>query len=158
MHKLTSLETIGILLLVTACLGWLVYRDTRPQKKQESREITVASSATAESAIIQYGSQLAGTFEKGSISYVNTSKTMETPLVAYVVVFTSDDPVFQSAPNATTDKAAYLSNRSVALVWQTAFCKPELKELMQRQRVNIVTGTINNTRGDTQFLASCTPD
>jgi hypothetical protein len=92
------------------------------------------------------------------MTYQGIHKTMEVPMVAYLIEFTTDAPAFQAATNAPNDKAAYFRNRGVDLVWETAFCKRELKTLMRSLNVNLVTGQLVNARGDVQFLASCTRD
>lgn len=41
------------------------------------------------------------------------------------------------------------------MIWEAKFCTMKLKELMRKDKVNIVCGELVNQEGQTQFAATC---
>jgi hypothetical protein len=103
-----------------------------------------------------YGKKVAASAKLGVFKYAGSEQTMSTPLVSYVMKFQTSDSGFRSRTDATTNKEGYVANSGRRMVWETKFCTPELREMMQKSHVNIVNGDLSDNAGRTQFLATCT--
>lgn len=103
-----------------------------------------------------YGKRISTTFDSNVIAYKSVTQTLQAPLQAYLIAFTTSDGSFLANPAAATDKAAYLENTGKRLVWSKKFCTDELKGIMRRTKINIVSGDLQNREGKSQFVAICT--
>lgn len=126
--------------------------------------LVMVSAATAQAQsgteveLTKYGRQLPRAFKAEVITYKAITQTMRTPLIAYVISFTTNDSAFHSNPAAATDNAAYVENTGKRLIWEARFCTNELKSIMRRAKINVVTGDLQNSSGKTQFMAMCNRD
>jgi hypothetical protein len=103
-----------------------------------------------------YGKRISATFNSDVVAYKSVTQTLQAPLQAYLIVFTTSDGSFLANPAAANDKAAYLENTGKRLVWSKKFCTDELKGIMRRTKINIVSGELQNREGKSQFIAMCT--
>jgi hypothetical protein len=63
-----------------------------------------------------------------------------------------------AVPNAEKDTTAYWANRAKTEAWQVKFCTDQLKRIMSMFGIDLVSGDLIDTKGETQSLAICSPD
>ncbi len=107
------------------------------------------------SALELYGRQVASTTESGAVKYISMEKTTDKPLLAYKIIFMTDSKAMLSEPNADKDQTAYSINAARTAVWQTKFCSGQLKILMKKMGVDLVSGELQSFSGKTQRMAVC---
>lgn len=88
----------------------------------------------------------------GAVAFVSVTQTTAD---AFQIQFKSGHEALMSQPGAEPGNAAYLSNVGRTKAWSTRFCTPELKAIMSRFGVDIVTGNLTDLAGDTQSMAIC---
>jgi len=117
--------------------------------------ISCAHAGEPVSALEEYGKSVASSSEKGAVRFVSVVKTMDQPMVAYVITFKTDSKALMATPNAENDRSAYVLNSAKTKLWEAKFCTDRLKSLMKDIGANIVSGDLQNSRGETQSMAPC---
>ncbi|WP_128690947.1 hypothetical protein [Chromohalobacter israelensis] len=105
-----------------------------------------------------YGKGVAASAQEGVLHMTSVVKTLEKPVRAYLITFETDNDALMSVPNASENRAARLANQGKTLVWETNFCSEKLERIMVREGIDMVSGDLQDTSGDTQSLASCFND
>ena len=102
-----------------------------------------------------HGAQIVATAEPGVLSLRIVEKTTEAPVRAYRVVFATQNSSLMSDKAGSSDRAAFLRNQGVALVWKAKFCTGELLNAMRRNGIGMVSGQIKDGNGEIQAIAIC---
>ena len=92
---------------------------------------------------------------EGAVSFVSVSQTTATPVVAFVIAFSTDREELMSRGGAEPGNEAYLINRGRTSAWSARFCTPQLKSVMARYAIDMVTGTLTDPAGEIQSVAPC---
>lgn len=114
-----------------------------------------AVAAEPNDSLVKYGEAIAASSEKGSIKVRTAFKTTESPMRAYRVDFSSSLKSMMARQDADKNKEAYLLNVGKRELWQQKFCTDDLKNIMRKYQIDLVSGMLQNKLGEMQFLASC---
>lgn len=146
--------TSRVVLLVAGLLlaGFVVTLATR------SPSVSLSSPAGVVSRLEAYGRSLAASTPNGAVRFSSVVSTTEKPLRAYKVVFSTSVRELMSNPNGSTDRTARTENLGRTAVWQAKFCTRELKTIMARDGLDLVSGDLQNISGLTQSMALCIKD
>lgn len=90
-----------------------------------------------------------------NIQFVRTKHTSSSPFTAYALTFRTNKKVLMAAKDAQTNHADYVLNLGKTKIWQIKFCTDSLKKIMAVHQIDIVTGDLQNMKGETQSLALC---
>jgi hypothetical protein len=111
---------------------------------------------TADARLEEYAKAVSKSFHPANdVAYRAVTKTMDTPLVAYLVRFETSDSAFKSMSDAATNRVSFMTNTARRLVWEAKFCTGELHKILVESKVNLVSGEIMDEAGHTQFIAMC---
>ena len=116
-----------------------------------------ASSTRSETLMVdleKYGNAVSVTTD-GTVKFVSARQTTESPTNAFQLKFETDDAALMSGLGAESGNAAYLTNVGITRAWSVRFCTDELKAIMSRYRIDLVTGNLTNLEGKTQRMSIC---
>lgn len=82
-------------------------------------------------------------------------KTGEMPTLSYVVKFHTSDPSLMSKDNGDTNDESYAYNIALNEAWSRRFCTPELKAIMAKHDVFMVSGHLLDAGGKMQTFVPC---
>ncbi len=119
----------------------------------ESTDPTRAASTIIE-GLEEYGRTVAASTD-GNILFVSAIQTTKSPMNAFKLHFKTGDDALMSASGAAPGNAAYLANYGRTKAWSIKFCTSQLKALMSRHQIDLVTGDLTDLRGDTQSMTIC---
>jgi hypothetical protein len=112
------------------------------------------SASSLISELEKYGSAVAVATD-GAVIFVSAEQTTKSPLNAFKLQFKTDRDALMSAPGAAPGNAAYLANFGRTELWSTRFCTEELKAIMSRYKIDLVSGDLTNLKGETQSISMC---
>lgn len=92
----------------------------------------------------------------GDVTLVAVINTTQKPAFAFKLIFATKSQDLMSKPNAATDPKAYRLNIANTNAWQARFCTKELKLVMSKYSIDIVSADLQNGAGDTQSFSICT--
>jgi len=90
----------------------------------------------------------------GSISNP-TSPEKTTDMPSYVVRYTINDDALKTKDDASTNRTSYAINVGITTAWSQAFCTDELKSIMRKYDIKMVTGQLVLPDGEKQSMSPC---
>lgn len=120
--------------------------------------ILFASNAVAlepNESLVRYGESIAASSQKGAIKVHTVIKTTQFPMLAYRVDFRTNLKSMMARQDADKNKEAYLMNVGKRELWNSKFCTNDLKNIMRKFQIDLVSGMLQNQAGEMQFLATC---
>ena len=102
----------------------------------------------------KYGRTVAASTD-GTILFISAIQTTKSPMNAFKLTFKTDDDALMSASGAAPGNAAYLVNIGRTKAWSAKLCTKQLKAMMSRYKIDLVTGDLANLSGKTQSMAIC---
>lgn len=108
-----------------------------------------------DASLQSYGKRVEASSKKGIMKMDTVFKTTDTPMLAYRIDFKTSDKALLARQDAEKNRESYLLNVGVRELWKSKFCTAELRAIMYRYNVNLVSGMLKNKAGEMQFLATC---
>lgn len=108
-----------------------------------------------DASLQSYGKRVEASSKKGIMKMDTVFKTTDTPMLAYRIDFKTSDKALLARQDAEKNRESYLLNVGVRELWKSKFCTVELRAIMYRYNVNLVSGMLKNKAGEMQFLATC---
>jgi hypothetical protein len=93
----------------------------------------------------QYGQAMVRKAPPNAFSLLTVKRTVGN---SYVLQFTTETPALMITRNVTEGSLEYWRNTVKTMAWQGAFCTDELKDIMRRYRLTIVSGQLTDKLGD----------
>ena len=121
----------------------------------DSDNLTGSGTATSALSDLQSYANTVVQATGGEVNSVSVEPTTREPMYAFQIRFMTTNDALMSDPNARPGNAAYLTNVGRTKAWSTRFCTPELKAIMERHAIDMVTGNLTDTNGDTQSMSIC---
>ena len=82
-------------------------------------------------------------------------QTGEAPMLSYVIKFETSDPALMSEEDGDTNKVSYALNGALEAAWSRRFCTHQLKAIMAKHDVFLISGHLLNDRGEMQVFTPC---
>lgn len=106
-----------------------------------------------ELAMDQYSKKLVQK-TNGSISNPTTpEKTTDMP--SYVVKYTINDDALKTKADGSTNTTSYAINVGITTAWSQSFCTDELKGIMRKYNVKMISGQLVLPDGERQSMSAC---
>jgi hypothetical protein len=106
-------------------------------------------------SLVRYGESIAASSQKGAIKVHTVIKTTQSPMLAYRIDFKTNLKSMMARQDADKNKEAYLMNVGKRELWNSKFCTDNLKNIMRKFQIDLVSGMLQNQAGEMQFLATC---
>lgn len=90
----------------------------------------------------------------GNVVFVEAVQTTTSPY-AFVLRFETSDEALMSRPVAEPGDAGYVINSGRRNLWSRRFCTAELRSIMSRHRIVMVTGNLTDLMGEIQSVSAC---
>ena len=145
-HRLTRIITASI------CFG-LLQSCSQGRVGYSSDSVGLPTVDSFELAMKQYSEGLV-TKTNGSISNP-TSPEKTTDMPSYVVRYTINDDALKMKDDASTNRTSYAINVGITTAWSQAFCTDELKSIMRKYDVKMITGQLVLPDGEKQSMSPC---
>jgi len=114
-----------------------------------------AAAVEPNESLVRYGESIAASSQKGAVKVHTVIKTTQSPMLAYRVDFRTNLKSLMARQNADKNKEAYLMNVGIRELWNSKFCTDDLKNIMRKFRIDLVSGMLQNQTGEMQFLSTC---
>ena len=114
--------------------------------------ITNLSYASVVSDLQKYGNAVSVSTD-GTVKFVSAEQTTS-PMKAFKLIFKTDHEALMSVAGAASG-TAYYTNIARREAWSMKFRTKELKKIMLRHKIDLVTGFLTNLVGETQSIAFC---
>lgn len=156
----SAAEAMGVLiggaLFITAIVWWKHDSNVAPPERDVQAEQQASALRIFETDLQRQGKALVQGTEAGVLQYEWTKQTLRTPIISYLVRYSSSDSALMALEGADKDPTLFAANTAKRLVWEQKFCTDALKQSMQAAEVNLVIGEIADPDGKMQFAATCT--
>lgn len=114
---------------------------------------TTNESTTFEKAMNNYSDRLV---EKTNLSISNpTSPKKTTDMPSYVVKYTINNDALITKEDGDKNITSYAINTGITTAWSQAFCTDDLKMIMSKYGVKMVTGQLVSRDGEKHSMSAC---
>lgn len=121
-----------------------------------SSENKLHTAETFEEAIKMHSNSIVET-SSGSITKASPpEKTTESP--TYIIYYTVTDPAMLTKSINPNDSVAYERNLAITNQWSEKFCSTQLKSVMEKFSVLMVSGLLVTPSGQKHSLSACVAD
>ena len=126
-----------------------------PETEQQPEAPVAAVGPTVTQDLDSY-SQTVVAATGGNISNPTPAqKTGDKPMLSYVVKFHTSDPALMAKEDGDTNKISYAFNGALQEAWSRRFCTPQLKSIMAKHEVFLVSGHLLDAGTKMQVFTSC---
>lgn len=93
---------------------------------------------------------------KTNSSIVNpTSPEQTTDMPSYVVRYTVVNKALNTKSDGDSNMVSYALNTGITAAWSSAFCTDELKQIMKKYDIPMVTGQLISKSGEQESMSAC---
>lgn len=93
---------------------------------------------------------------KTNSSIINpTSPEQTTDMPSYLVKYTVVNNALNAKSDGDKNMVSYAINTGITAAWGRAFCTEELKQIMQKYDIAMVTGQLISKSGENQSMSVC---
>jgi len=137
---------IAALLAISGC---------SPDAPERPEPVQASTGPTTEQFLDMYANALVTATDRNIFDPTPAEKTLDKPMLSYVIKFRTSDPALMSKDDGDTNQASYAFNSALTEAWSRRFCTKQLKGIMKGQGVFLVSGHLLDTKGGIQSLSSC---
>ena len=141
--------------LILSIAALLAISGCSPDATERPEPAQVSTGPTTEQFLDMYANALVIATDRNIFDPTPAAKTLDKPMLSYVIKFHTSDPALMSKDDGDTNQASYAFNSALTEAWGRRFCTKQLKGIMKDQGVFLVSGHLLDTKGDIQSLSSC---
>jgi len=141
MNKL-SLISIALALITASCAV-----------EKNTSKISSQSNQTFDKEVNQYSAELVARSNNSISSPSNPKKKTDMP--AYVITYQIEKDEIKTRQDADTNPTSFAINTGITKMWSDMFCTKELKSIMQKHDVFMITGQLVGKDGKKYSMSPC---
>ena len=112
-----------------------------------------AANLSFDEAVNQYSAKLVENANYSISSPSNPEKTSDIP--TYVITYQIENDKMKTRKDADTNQTSYLVNTGITQMWTNMFCTQELKEIMRKYEIFMITGQLTDKNGEKHSMSVC---
>ncbi len=140
--KKVSLAAIALSLIASSCAV-----------EDKSSNTSSNSNFSFDEAVNQYSKELVARANNSISSPSNPKKTTDTP--TYVITYQIEKDEIKTRQDAATNPTSFAINTGITKMWSNMFCTEELKNIMQKYDVFMITGQLVGKDGKKYSMSAC---
>lgn len=140
--KKLLLPTIALALLSSSCAV-----------DSGSNNLSSKSNLSFDEAVNKYSNELVERANNSISSPSNPDKTTDRP--TYVITYVIEKDELKTRKDASINPTSFAINTGITEIWSNLFCTEELKGIMQKYDVFMITGQLIDKDGEKYSMSVC---
>jgi hypothetical protein len=111
------------------------------------------SNLSFDEAVNNYSNELVARANNSISSPSNPEKTTDSP--TYVITYVIEKDELKTRKDADINPTSFAINTGITEIWSNLFCTEELKGIMQKYNVFMISGHLIDKEGEKYSMSSC---
>ena len=111
------------------------------------------SNLSFDEAVNNYSNELVARANNSISSPSNPEKTTDSP--TYVITYVIEKDELKTKKDANINPTSFAINTGITVIWSDLFCTDELKGIMQKYNVFMITGQLIDKNGEKYSMSAC---
>lgn len=111
------------------------------------------SNLSFDEAVDKYSNELVTRANNSISSPSKPDKTTDRP--TYVITYVIEKDELKTRKDADTNPTSFAINTGITTIWSNLFCTDELKGIMQKYDVFMISGQLIDREGETYSMSAC---